>query len=381
MSSVASAIGAMLLLALLSVPAEAAITFDSASSSTAGNIAVTTVTWSHTVGAGVDRILVVGVSLHSLTTSVSSVTYAGSSLTLIGSFSRVSMWRLLAPPVGTANIVATLSPASRLVVGATSYFGVDQTTPTGAFVSGSGPDTVPPSITVTSAVGELVVDTLVVPGPAGLPVVGAGQTQRWNDTTGSTSGHVGGAGSSEPGAASVTMSWTLPAARGWVMGAVSLKPASTSIVVMKTASTTSDPFNGATNPKAIPGAEKLYSILVTNTGSGSATADSIVVTDPIPTNTELFVGDLGGVGSGPVLFIDGAPISGLTYTFTSLGSTTDDLEFSNNGGATWTYTPVPDVNGYDSSVTNIRVNPKGTFNGATGAGNPSFTLRFRVRIR
>jgi uncharacterized repeat protein (TIGR01451 family) len=120
-----------------------------------------------------------------------------------------------------------------------------------------------------------------------------------------------------------------------------------SLTIVKSALTTSDPVNGASSPYNIPGATLLYSLQTTNTGLGVPDTDSMLVTDPIPANTELFVNDLGGAGSGPVLFIDGtAPVnSGLTYTFTSLGSTTDDLEFSNDNGATWTYTPVPDASG------------------------------------
>jgi len=156
-----------------------------------------------------------------------------------------------------------------------------------------------------------------------------------------------------------------------------------SLTIVKSALTTSDPVNGASSPYNIPGATLLYSLQTTNTGLGVPDTDSMVVTDPIPTNTELFVNDLGGAGSGPVLFIDGtSPVnSGLTYTFTSLGSNTDDLEFSNDNGATWTYTPVPDANGYDANVTNIRVNPKGVMRASDGANNPTYSLRFQVRVQ
>jgi len=156
-----------------------------------------------------------------------------------------------------------------------------------------------------------------------------------------------------------------------------------SITIVKSALTTSDPVNGASSPYNIPGATLLYSLQTTNTGLGVPDTDSMLVTDPIPANTELFVNDLGGAGSGPVLFIDGtAPVnSGLTYTFTSLGSTTDDLEFSNDNGATWTYTPVPDASGYDANVTNIRVNPKGVMRASDGTNNPTYSLRFQVRVK
>ncbi len=148
------------------------------------------------------------------------------------------------------------------------------------------------------------------------------------------------------------------------------------LTILKSVQTTSDPINGATSPFNIPGATVLYSLQATNSGLGSPDVDTVVMVDPIPANTDLFVGDLGGAGSGPVLMIDGAVASGLSYTFTGLASITDDLEFSNDNGATWIYTPVPDIDGYDAAVTNIRINPKGVMN-TSGA---SFTLRFRVRV-
>ena len=155
------------------------------------------------------------------------------------------------------------------------------------------------------------------------------------------------------------------------------------LTVLKSALTTSDPINGVTSPYNIPGATVLYSVQTTNSGLGTPDNNTVVVSDPIPANTELFVNDLGGAGSGPVLLIDGtAPVnSGLSYTFTSLASTTDDIEFSNNNGSTWTYTPVPDVDGYDANVTNIRVNLKGVMRASDGTNHPTFTLRFSVRVQ
>jgi uncharacterized repeat protein (TIGR01451 family) len=153
------------------------------------------------------------------------------------------------------------------------------------------------------------------------------------------------------------------------------------ILMLKSVQVQSDPVNGAVNPKAIPGAAMLYTVTATNQGPGATDADTVVITDPIPANTELFVGDLGGAGSGPVLFSDGATPSGLSYSFINLGSGADSIAFSNDSGATWTYTPVPDGNGYDANVTNTRVSPSGTFNGAVGPNQPSFNLQFRVRVK
>jgi hypothetical protein len=147
----------------------------------------------------------------------------------------------------------------------------------------------------------------------------------------------------------------------------------------ETTQISSDPYNGTTNPKRIPGAAVGYTVTVTNSGAGSPTANSVIVTAPIPADTKLYVNDLGGAGSGPATFTNGSPSSTLTYTFTSLASTTDNLSFSNNGGTTYTYTPTADADGYDAAVTHMRANPQGTFAAASG-GSPSFNLQFRVAI-
>jgi len=154
---------------------------------------------------------------------------------------------------------------------------------------------------------------------------------------------------------------------------------SPSLTMVKSSSVVSDPRNGSTNPKAIPGAVVRYTVSVSNSTAG--TADSNVFTDAVPSNMKLFVGDAGGAGSGPVVFTNGATSSTLTYSYVSLASTTDSLSFSNNGGATYAYTPVPDASGYDSAVTHVRVSPSGSFAGKTGASSPSLTFQMLMQVK
>lgn len=154
------------------------------------------------------------------------------------------------------------------------------------------------------------------------------------------------------------------------------------LTTQKTITTVSDPVNGTVSPKNIPGAEVLYSINVSNTGAGTVNTDVLTITDAVPANLVFYAGDIGTTGSGPIRFTDGSLTSNLTYSFTSLSSATDGVAFSKDGGATYTYTPVPDGNGYDSSVTHIRVYPKGKMAAWSGSGAyPSFTIDFKARIK
>ncbi|HET7811066.1 MAG TPA: hypothetical protein VFL16_10860 [Steroidobacteraceae bacterium] len=151
------------------------------------------------------------------------------------------------------------------------------------------------------------------------------------------------------------------------------------LVVAKAVTSYSDPVNNTTNPKSIPGGVKLYTLTVTNQGSGPVDTNSVAIADPIPANTCLYVNDINGAGSGPVQFVNGSPSSALTWTFAALNSATDDVDFSNDNGATWTYVPTAGANGCDAAVTHIRMRPKGTMPGQ-GSGSPNFQLRFRVVV-
>jgi hypothetical protein len=147
------------------------------------------------------------------------------------------------------------------------------------------------------------------------------------------------------------------------------------LTVVKSSVAYSDPQNGTVNAKYIPGGYVGYNVTVANPGSYAVDNNSVIIVDATPANLQLFVGNIPG-GVGPVLFTNGVPASGLTYTFTSLASTTDDVEFSNNGGSTWTYVPVANANQVDPNVTHMRIRPKGIM-----AAGTSFTLGFGYMIQ
>ena len=149
------------------------------------------------------------------------------------------------------------------------------------------------------------------------------------------------------------------------------------LLVTKHVQSMSDPLNSASNPKSIPGSAQQYTVQVTNQGTGPVDNNSVLIVDKVPTNTKMFVGNLGAPGSGPVAFVNGTPSSALTWTFAALNNLTDDLDFSNDGGVTWTYVPTADAQGCDAAVTDIRMRPKGTM---PGTGSPSFELQFRVVV-
>ncbi len=219
------------ILALLSVcaagPAFGAIAVD-ASSSASGN-ATAGLTWSHAVGTGPDRLLVVGVS-NSGNTRVTDVTYGGTRLTRVvqrvggGGNVRASIWILVAPPSGTADVGVALNGPEDVAAAAVSFTGVEQGNPVGSFLAAAG-TSLNASVTLAGAPGEVVVDTVAAEGDALSIAPGAGQAELWNLGTGTGGNDILGGGSTEPGAGSVTMSWGLAARRAWAICAARLRPA------------------------------------------------------------------------------------------------------------------------------------------------------------
>ena len=193
----------------------------------------TSLTISHPT-AGSDRLMLVGVSIHNYASeTVSSITYNGVALNQVGASAngtdaRVEIWRLIAPPTGTYDVVITFSAELTSVAraGVMTFTGVNQAAPLGTFASATGSSS-PATVNVTSAANELVFDTVGTESqssPFSL-TVGAGQTQRWNSAIMGYDRFLA-AGSTEPGAATVTMSWTISPASAvpWAIGAVSIKP-------------------------------------------------------------------------------------------------------------------------------------------------------------
>jgi len=111
----------------------------------------------------------------------------------------------------------------------------------------------------------------------------------------------------------------------------------------------------------MPGADLLYSIVFTNTG-GSA-ASNMVITDPVPANTDFKIGSV-------------------TNTLGTTGLSVV-VSYSNDGGATWTYSPASGAGGapanYDRVITHVRWSLSGSLNQTSP--NNSGTISFTAQIR
>ncbi len=272
------------------------------------------------------------------------------------------------------NGTVTLDGTSQTISGSTTFYNLTKTVAAADTLTFEQNETttIDGTVTLTGAAGNLLSLRSETPGTQWNFIVTAGAIKaidyvdvQDSNASGSDASRkpIGPTNSVDSGN---TIDWFLP---------------SPSIQITKSVMTLEDPFSGTTDPKAIPGAIALYTIQLTNISPVAADADSVTINDPIPANLSLRVVDYDGGNPGPIAFVDGLPSSGLSYTFTSLGNSTDDVEFSNDGGSIWTYTPAASGDGTDPAVTDIRINLKGIFAGSTGSGDPSFQLLFKAVIQ
>jgi uncharacterized repeat protein (TIGR01451 family) len=138
------------------------------------------------------------------------------------------------------------------------------------------------------------------------------------------------------------------------------------VSMVKTSAPYSDPQNGTTNPKLIPGADLIYTLTISNTNSSPVDAASLILTDPLPADVTFYNGDIDDAGPLTTNFEFNAGTSGLTFAAAN-------LTYSNNGGTSYAYAPGA---GYDTNVNAVRLAPQGSM-----AANSSFTIRFRTRIK
>lgn len=204
----------------MSRSASAAVTFDQ-TNHLAADATAQTVTL--TVTTGTNPAIMVGVSWTG-TTTISTVTYAGVTVPAVtgasganGTTAHVAIFCLANPTTGSSqNAVVTMSGATTsFAVGVASFLGVNQTTPcaNGTFASGTGTSA---SLTITSATGDVVMDTLAAGGSS--VAVSGGQTLDWHDAL----AIVDGGGSHVAGASSVTPSWSQSSAV-WAYAAVNVQ--------------------------------------------------------------------------------------------------------------------------------------------------------------
>lgn len=218
-------------------PTSPAITFDNVTTD-ASSASRSSASFSHTVGGGSNRALVVVVMTRG-DQGATAVTYDGDPLTLAvsedaggGSSEWVSVWYMVAPATGSNTVSVTFGAnADPSAVAALSYFGVDQTNPIDATASASSSfstTTVSVDITTTRA-NAMVVGGLGHHGGDTDPHSPGGDvtSERFDFATGtdygSDSGHAGGEIATTT-AGTYTFRWTNGVSDDYAIACVALRP-------------------------------------------------------------------------------------------------------------------------------------------------------------
>ncbi|WP_036307174.1 DUF4347 domain-containing protein, partial [Methyloglobulus morosus] len=303
----------------------------------AANSNTTSLTWSHTVNVGSDRALFVEIAIDNLGSNVNGVTYGGVALTQVGRTEgnhAVEIWALVNPTVGTANVVVSLSGNTAVAAGASTFNGVNQSTPYGTYAGNSG-TTIPlinttGSVTVASATGDVVIDAQFWTDTLA-DTTGSGQTSQWSSSSLLTSAL--GSSSTEAGAASVTMSGSASIlsvlGAQWSIGAVSIKAAA---VVANTA-----PFAYADNVTGNEDTTITGNVLSNDTDAENNTLTAMLVSSPSNSSSFTLNSDgsfsytpsanWSGIDSFQYLVDDGS--IGRTHYWGLEGNATDSVGASN----------------------------------------------------
>jgi len=398
----------------LAFPAAAAISFDAASRSATTSTGKTSLTWSHAIAAGSDRILVVGVAVEDSSTAdanITSVTYNGAALTAVPS-SKISgggtgiiqtqLFYLLnanLPASGAFNVVVSMQGAvDGIVAGATSLAGVSQTAPApvATKVDTSGADFISTNITTTVA-NAWVVD-VVGSGNSGSFTAGSGQTERWDIAASGMTG----ATSTKPlaSAGTTSLGWTHSGANRLAHSLASLSPSGGGGTSYTLTTNVSGSGSVARNPDAASYASGTVVTLTATPASGFQFAgwsgDLTGTTNPatitmsanrtvtatftaINPSTYTLTTSVSGSGSvsrnpdaasyasGTVVTLTATPASGYQFTgwsgdlSTTANPTTITMDANKSVTASFSSTGTPDFNLYGWATTN-----GGTTGGAGG---------------
>lgn len=179
-----------------------------------GVAAATSITLASKTTAGTNRCGIVHIGWYNSSESITGVTWGGSAMTHIVTILETTGWglgasiyRIIAPATASSSVVVTFDLAADVAACASSYTGVDQTTPISNSASMTTTSSVasPATLACTSASGEMVADAWSIDFNNPPYAVGAGQTEVMN---GSTAGCYGLGSYEASTGASVTMSWT-----------------------------------------------------------------------------------------------------------------------------------------------------------------------------
>jgi hypothetical protein len=236
------------------------IAFDAASSAS-GSSAATTLSWSHTVGSGNNRVLVVGVVAEDSVVAdqiISSVKFNGVNMTAVSgstksrvvysgsSYSstlRTDLYYMLNPPVGTYTVLITYNGSvSYRVGGAVSLTNVKQQAPEAVAANAATATAISTTLTVPNS-GAWIVDVVGHSNSGSFTTSTA--TERWDKNSGNHTGACSTKAVTTPG--SNTITWIYSGSSGTIVHSLAAFAPSETVAPSPPGKATSpSPANSAT---------------------------------------------------------------------------------------------------------------------------------------
>ena len=144
------------------------------------------------------------------------------------------------------------------------------------------------------------------------------------------------------------------------------EPLKPNIQFTKISTTVSDPINGTNNPKRIPNSMVEYTLKANNIGYGEASTNTLVIQDVISPKLKMCVADVGECKK--------------PYLASNSTLTLDIATVNYNVNGVWQTNPAADASGYNSLVSEIKIETTGVFPGYCGTER-SFEIKFRAGVK
>src|SRR5262245_15684475 len=262
--------------------AAAAISFDAASRAATTSTGRTSLSWTHAIGSGADRILVVGVAIEDTTTTdanITSVTFNGTALLPVPNSKRsgggtgiiqTQLFYLLSGSLGATGsrtiTITTQGPVDGISAGAVSLAGVSQSAPQNAATSvdTSGADSISTSIT-SGATNSWIVD-VVGSGNSGSFTAASGQTERVDVAASGMTGAMSTKALTAAGA--TTLGWTHNGANRLAHSLASLAPSGAATTTFTLTTNVTGTGSVARSPNAASYASGTVVTLTATPGAG-----------------------------------------------------------------------------------------------------------------
>jgi len=153
---------------------------------------------------------------------------------------------------------------------------------------------------------------------------------------------------------------TLDKGTGQAIIDVTMTVEAKTVTTKLTTLTTWDAANGTRFPKAIPGSRQRTSLTLANPDIVPLDSGSVAIVLATPGGSRVALDGDGSSTGAAIQSSEGSAPSTLAVSYADPASANDDVDFSADGGSTWSYAPIVGNPASEAAVTHVRVRPRGS---------------------